>query len=379
MAYTLTFDASHKVKRGGSHVKGFLRHVARDADERNGIRHTHSNPNLDGSRTSLNQTIVRGASGDWEPATSSEQIEERLEERLKAVKGNLRKDAVVLRPFIVQLDPEWFDEHCPDWRTEGLTDEAEELQTAMLDWCVATFGEDNVLAASIHLDEVSPQVHVIFTPVTEDGRLSQKDWFRGPKQLREMHDDFREHMAAEGYDVSFGRSERSREHLSSAEFQAKAIRLATQQAELESDQEALRMFQEQQLADIARTAKAVSEQEAEILEQLQEAAEALQEAESKARHAEDAQRAARAAQRAAEAAQSDYDLAKEKYQAVVDRITQHPAEFEDFLDRPNASGKTLRPLFENFVSKRRIPGPDQIESRHDPVQSPRDGGKGFSL
>lgn len=62
-------------------------------------------------------------------------------------------------------------------------------------------------------------MHILFTPVTDDGRLNQKEWFSNPASLREMHDDFRNDMIDKGYDISLERKPR-RKHMSEAEYKA---------------------------------------------------------------------------------------------------------------------------------------------------------------
>ena len=62
MSYTMTYDVSHKVKRGG-HAKAFFRHIARDADQRAGFTFPQSNPNIVPERTALNMTMVNDGSG----------------------------------------------------------------------------------------------------------------------------------------------------------------------------------------------------------------------------------------------------------------------------------------------------------------------------
>lgn len=121
-----------------------------------------------------------------------------LDDRLSHVVKSLRKDAVVLRPLILQLDPEWYEAH---------QSESERFLAAndMTEWAIKTFGSANVLGMSRHKDETNEHLHVLVCPVTDDGRLSQKDWFRSPSALRAMHQDFRQYMADQGYDIAFER------------------------------------------------------------------------------------------------------------------------------------------------------------------------------
>lgn len=222
MANTLSMDASHKVKGGGSHVSSFLHHIARDVDDRQGVPRQHANVNVDRARTHLNRTVVNDGQGGFRQCEAVDELAAHLDRRLATVKKPPRDGAVILRPLVLQLDPQWYDKHMPDWRDGEWTDEHQRYADGMLQWAADTFGQENIVGASWHMDETSPQLQVIFSPVTTDGRLSQKDWFQGPAALRAMHDDFRTYMQGVGYDVSMDRSARSRERLSSTEFARKA-------------------------------------------------------------------------------------------------------------------------------------------------------------
>lgn len=409
MSYTLTFDASHKVKRGGGHIKGFLRHVAREADDAVGVgwSYQHRNKNIVAKRTSLNQTEVSDGAGGWRPAIASAEIEAILDSRLEAVEKGLRKDAVVMRPFILQVDPDWYAEHSPNWRDGVLTPEAIKYHDEMRKWAVEEFGEKNIIATSLHLDEYAPQLHVLFTPVTDDGRLSQKDYFTGPSGMSKMHTRFREHMKSAGLDVDMRRTARSKEHLSSAEYQAKADRIREAQETIEVELAAATQVTEQAIQDLAREGQVMSDRERELDElargvqakaqSTQELAESVssrevsveaREADLRAWEAAVAHQGAKAAQdvqaaaEAREEAERQVELANRRERASealgadlrakqakldemvvgvekvaqkavreVQRLEAIPPNIDRFLDRPMpGSSKTLRDLYEGGFS-----------------------------
>lgn len=236
MSYTATFDASHKVKASGAHSTNFARHIARDADLAAGFTFVQRNPNIDPARTSMNITMINDGDGGWRaPVVTqdaegkdrppSAEIGDYLDARLATVKKKIKVDAVAMRPLILQLDPEWFKEHNPDWRENGLNAEAEGYIEAQLQWASTEFGQENLPGFSVHMDETNPQLQLLFTPVTEDGRLSQKDFFKGPGDLQRQHKEHREALADVGYEVEFKVSKRSKEHLSSTEYAAAADRV----------------------------------------------------------------------------------------------------------------------------------------------------------
>lgn len=212
MAYTMSFDASVKLKKGNP--GGLTQHIARDVLEAEGKTLNHSNPNIDKDFTSDNVTLVYDREiGDFRPCKKASEITDAINARLGDVKRPLRKDAVIVRPLILQLDPEWYEDH----EDEG---ERQASYDAMAEWLVGTFGAENLAYLSVHMDEESPHIHAGFVPVTEDGRLSQKDWFPNPSALRAMHDDLRAFMSAKGYDIEKDRKKGQKyvKRLSEAEY-----------------------------------------------------------------------------------------------------------------------------------------------------------------
>lgn len=205
------------------------RHLGRGPDLAAGFAFGHRNPNIDAARSKMNVTFVNDGDGGFrvpvvtkDPAgrirPPSAEFADYRNKRLGQVKKPLRKDAVVMRGVMLQLDPRWFDAHCPDWRTDGLSDEAQRFIYAQLQWACAEFGQRNVVCGSIDLDETSPHLQLGIVPVTDDGRLSQKDFFRGPKHFMKQRKELCDALEAAGYDPQRTVTARSTERTSSAEY-----------------------------------------------------------------------------------------------------------------------------------------------------------------
>lgn len=198
MSYTVSFDASIKCKKND--LKGLLNHIERGSIDK---KMNHKNPNINNQETEKNINFYFDKSQNtFSECTDLSQIENALNNRLKEVKKPLRKDAVIVRPLILQLDPEYYRDY---------EDEDNESIDTMIEWACNTFGKENIIGGSLHLDEASPHLHLLFTPVTDDGRLSQKDWFTSPKSLADMHNSLREHMADNGYDIEMKRKKTSKQ------------------------------------------------------------------------------------------------------------------------------------------------------------------------
>lgn len=98
----------------------------------------------------------------------NEKINMVIEENVTSGK-KIRKDAVRLAEFLITSDKEFFEKISPQ-------DQKRYFETAY-EFLADRYGEKNLIYATIHNDEKTPHMHVGFVPVTEDGRLSAKDFF----------------------------------------------------------------------------------------------------------------------------------------------------------------------------------------------------------
>ena len=261
MAYTLSCDASVKV--GKEAVRGLLHHTMRDVDRMNDCEVKHKNQMIDGERTSLNVSYVRDGDG-WTRCTNIRQAQDALKARLKDVKKTIRHDAVVLRELLLEMDPRWMADH-PD------EDEREQSLEDMMDGVKARFGDDNIVFYSIHKDESNWHIHVGVCPVSDDGRLAQKDWFGSPAKLREMHDKLREHMQGRGYDIQKKekRPGDPSRHLTDEEYKAFRDALAAQKAavvaQAQAEADNIRATARDEAEEIRATARKTAQQEADAI------------------------------------------------------------------------------------------------------------------
>ena len=56
-------------------------------------------------------------------------------------------------------------------------------------------GRGNIFSAVVHMDEKTPHLHLCFTPITKDGRLSAKEILGSRAQLSKWQDEFHAHMS----------------------------------------------------------------------------------------------------------------------------------------------------------------------------------------
>lgn len=132
--------------------------------------------NADPSKSHLNRT-----SG----AKSYKELIAELEDRFFKFGITPRKDAVQVVEVILTASPEFFT---------GISDEKlKEWVQANFKWAKEEFS-GNLLQFTLHLDESTPHIHLLFTPITPDGRLSMKDLYGGREKLSALQTRYAQRM-----------------------------------------------------------------------------------------------------------------------------------------------------------------------------------------
>lgn len=134
-----------KLKGMGS-VAASLQHCYRDRDT----------PNADQTRT---------ADNDHRAAQSTDQAMGKLRELLPEKR---RKDAVLAVEYVMTASPEW-------WTKASQEQQADFFDQAHK-WLADKYGADRIITATVHKDETSPHLSAFVVPLTQDGRLSAKEF-----------------------------------------------------------------------------------------------------------------------------------------------------------------------------------------------------------
>lgn len=79
-----------------------------------------------------------------------------------------RKDAVLTIEYVMTASPEWF-KHADQKSQRSFFDSAHS-------WLIEKYGEKNIIAATIQVDETTPHLSAFVIPLTSDGRLSAKEF-----------------------------------------------------------------------------------------------------------------------------------------------------------------------------------------------------------
>lgn len=212
----LSFDASIKIHRSGRFtstktsktgyggIDGYIRHIDRGTDRRNGCEVGHSNPDINPDWTLLNESYYKDENGIWQETKQSGDMKTAVERRITYAKEHGARistkgqnDTVIARPLILQLDKEEIEKHKDTWVWDSI-----EIIEGM-------FGKDNVTGFSIHKDETNIHIHILFVPCYEtqkdDGEIkcavSQTKFFKTPRQLAGMHKTIRKQLCEKGYEI----------------------------------------------------------------------------------------------------------------------------------------------------------------------------------
>lgn len=139
-----------------------------------------------------------------------------------SVNKEIRKDAVVMTSTLITSDNEYFKE-LP-------LEDQEKFFKQTYEFLKEKFGEKNIVAATVHLDETTPHMHLCSVPLTEDGRLSAKILFNR-KSLLQLQSELPKYLQSNGFDVQRGEAGSEKIHLNTQDF-----KLKTKQAELKKSE-----------------------------------------------------------------------------------------------------------------------------------------------
>jgi len=138
-------------------------------------------PNADAERKPLNQEYVNTDQCNyWDLATA----------RIAAVGAKVRPDSVRAVELVLTASPEAFNRDA-DGRAADMRSTA--WAAANIAFLQEKFGKENVVAVTLHQDELTPHFQAVVVPITPDGRLSAKDLFN-PRTLRALQTEYAQAM-----------------------------------------------------------------------------------------------------------------------------------------------------------------------------------------
>ncbi len=176
-----------------------------------------SNPDIHTERSKYNFHIVK----------PQQPYLREINSRIEAAGCKTRKDSVRFVDTLVTASPDFFK--------GKKRDEIKAFFQTAVDFLSRKIGSGNIFVATVHVDEKTPHMHLCFTPITEDGRLTAKEIIGNRTQLTKWQDDFFAHMVKAFPDLERGESasKTGRQHIPTRVFK-QAVRLTKQAAAIQS-------------------------------------------------------------------------------------------------------------------------------------------------
>lgn len=169
----MQFTVLHMDKGKGNSNGGLTKHIDRTQEPKNMPK------NVDQNRTHLNIDLL-------EPTKSIDKMaNERIKEGYKG-KTAIRKDAVKTCKFILSGS----HERMKELEKEG---KIQEWALDNYDYFAERYGKENIVRATVHMDEKTPHMHLVLVPLTQEGKLSSRELFGGHRdedKLKNLHTDY---------------------------------------------------------------------------------------------------------------------------------------------------------------------------------------------
>lgn len=184
-----------------------------------------SNPDIDTERSKHNFHIIQPTQSYLQETNS----------RIEAARCRTRKDSVRFVDTLVTASPDFFK--------GKKRDEVKAFFQTAADFLSIKIGKGNIFSAVVHMDERTPHMHLCFTPITKDGRLSAKEIIGNRAQLTKWQDEYFAHMVKSFPDIERGESasKTGRRHIPTRVFK-QAVRLTKQAARVQAVLDDIRPF-----------------------------------------------------------------------------------------------------------------------------------------
>lgn len=206
--------AQHAILRFAKHKSGSA--GALEAHHERTKEKYASNPDIDMSKSKDNFHIIQ----------PTQKYRKEIDARIKAAGCKTRKDSTMFVDTIITASPEFFGGKSKK--------EVQTYFTEAVAFMEKKIGKGNIFSAVVHMDEKTPHLHLCFTPITEDGRLSAKEILGNRAQLSKWQDEFHAHMKKQFPVLKRGESAliTKRKHIPTVLFK-QSISLVKQQKAIE--------------------------------------------------------------------------------------------------------------------------------------------------
>lgn len=144
-----------------------------------------SNPDIDNSLSEYNYHLLK-------PKKSYHQ---EINQRIEKAKCKVRSNSVKFVDTLITSDSIFFKKHSGN-----------EYFKMAFDFMCEKVGKQNIISAVVHNDEKTPHMHLCFTPITSDGRLSAKEILGNKLKMKQWQDEFYKYMQTRFRTLQRGKS-----------------------------------------------------------------------------------------------------------------------------------------------------------------------------
>ena len=147
----------------------------------------YSNKNIDANKTKDNVVLIEIKQGLY-----------------KTIKNRIENEVLPYQKKALRKDANWMVEFCVT-----MPEDVKKLKdiklycNVVLDYFANKVGRENIISAVIHMDESTPHMHLDFTPITVDHRLSSKQ-IMTREFLMKLHNELPAKLQEAGFDVTRG-------------------------------------------------------------------------------------------------------------------------------------------------------------------------------
>lgn len=215
MSYAIIRNAKYKA----SQVNNISRHNERKNEN-------YSNKDIDKSRTELNYHLKQPKEISYEKEFNRLRQENNL-------KGNLRltgsKQSNIMCELMITSDNDFF-------KRIG-TAETKRFFESSYDFACKKCGEKNIVSAVVHMDEMTPHMHLTYIPVVkglkkgqEVLKINSSEFWKGFNSYGKLQDDFYSYVKERGFELDRGEvKEEKREHLTVEEYKIETKKIELKQ------------------------------------------------------------------------------------------------------------------------------------------------------
>lgn len=207
----MSFAIIRNVKYKMTNLQSISRHNERQ-------NKNYGNKDIDTEKSYLNYHLRKPIENSYEKEF------DRIREK-NNLKGNLRltgkKQSNVACEFLITSDNDFF-------KSIGVEQTKRYFQSAY-EFACKKCGEDNIISATVHMDETTPHMHLTYIPVVEGVKKGEKvnkinasEFWKGFNSYGELQDQFHSYMVAKGFNLERGEVKKDKaEHLTVEEFKLK--------------------------------------------------------------------------------------------------------------------------------------------------------------